>query len=444
MKRAKDLFVVTSLVMVIYSLFTGCTQSKEEVYLPVITVSGPAAVTGWIDELVLVKYSLGDNKVLIHDPNPPLWLSFESSNREIVTDPISEETKVTLFHLSGETDLQPASFQELYGHLISSDDKTLEFDSEYSCPMLSKETELWVYYRCNKAGSAEVVVDLKGVEYSYNQGMQAVPKYIDADAQTTTITCIEKPPASCEGSDVDISSALVIGELLGFDESQICGLTDLTIEEIIHSAEEMASKLVADDHTTCDAYLANVKYYTQAYIDQLVNNSDFECGEGPNGLTLCPENITSVNEGDFNVIFNFLMDDMPLVDDTNTYQYGFVFDQDGNPSNNYIPVGTYSNDLFSGTDRWYEAVYSPSNGWSLKVTDATDGIFTPITDSQARIIIKDNVMVLLVPASEFSVEQPNFRVTAFRHTGDYGMNPPYNWDGSIWPSVADGLQSFSE
>ncbi len=60
----------------------------------------------------------------------------------------------------------------------------------------------------------------------------------------------------------------------------------------------------------------------------------------------------------------------------------------------------------------------------------------------ARIIIFENTMVLVVPASEFAVAKPDYRITAFRHTGDYGMSPPHDFDGSIWPSVADGLQSF--
>jgi hypothetical protein len=62
--------------------------------------------------------------------------------------------------------------------------------------------------------------------------------------------------------------------------------------------------------------------------------------------------------------------------------------------------------------------------------------------SAARVTINGNVIALVVPASEFTAPKPSFRITAFRHTGDYGLNPPYNWDGSIWPNVATGLAAF--
>jgi len=37
------------------------------------------------------------------------------------------------------------------------------------------------------------------------------------------------------------------------------------------------------------------------------------------------------------------------------------------------------------------------------------------------------VIALLVPKSELSIDNPAYRLTAFRHKGDYGMNPPYDW-----------------
>ena len=51
-------------------------------------------------------------------------------------------------------------------------------------------------------------------------------------------------------------------------------------------------------------------------------------------------------------------------------------------------------------------------------------------------------MILVVPASEFTGEFPMFRVTNFRHIGDWGM-PSGNWDGCVYPAVADGLYDWS-
>ena len=51
--------------------------------------------------------------------------------------------------------------------------------------------------------------------------------------------------------------------------------------------------------------------------------------------------------------------------------------------------------------------------------------------------------MLAVPASELEAEFPPFRITDFRHTGDWGMSDPYDWDGCVYPTVADGLYDWS-
>lgn len=211
----------------------------------------------------------------------------------------------------------------------------------------------------------------------------------------------------------------------------------LTLVSILHSSLSVGSQDVAHDHTTLAAL-----WFAHAVlgVDPLFNNSTFPCGDGPAGMTLCQDPGRAVPDDESLVFVTSLEGDIPLSDPTNYYQYAFVFDQDGDPDNNYGAPADYPNDFFDGTDRWYEARYAPGSGWSLVVTDATDGNLTTVA-SDARLIIKDHVLTLVVPAGEFAVADPAYRVTAFRHTGDYGINPPHDWDGSIWPAVADGLQS---
>lgn len=131
----------------------------------------------------------------------------------------------------------------------------------------------------------------------------------------------------------------------------------------------------------------------------------------------------------------------PFADGTNTYQYAFVFDADGDTTNNYEASVEYPNDFFQDTDRWYVATYDPTTGWAMEVTDATNGTLTTVP-SAARIVIQGNAIVLAVPAAEFALVRPKYRLTAFRHTGDYGLNPPHDWDGSLWPPVDQGLQDW--
>lgn len=101
----------------------------------------------------------------------------------------------------------------------------------------------------------------------------------------------------------------------------------------------------------------------------------------------------------------------------------------------------FPNDFFQGSDRWYEAKYAPGAGWTLTASDVRSNKPVAVS-SAARVVIKDNVMVLVVPTSEFKVPKPKYRVTVFRHTGDFGINPPHNYGGSIWPAVADGLSAY--
>jgi hypothetical protein len=230
-----------------------------------------------------------------------------------------------------------------------------------------------------------------------------------------------------------------IANMLGVSlDTAACLVVQAT--DIVHSAAAVAGKPVAHDHTTVYFFWYALLDAVAQQVEKLFNKSTFHCGDGPNGTTLCPSPADPVPEGEMLVLVNQLYKPLVLDDTKNFYQYAFVFDADGDPNNNYQPPPAYPNDFFKDTDRWYEANYDPATGWTLKVSDATGG--TPkVVTSHARIIIRDDTMTLVVPASEFAVANPKFRITAFRHTGDYGLNPPYDWDGSVWPAVADGLQT---
>jgi len=245
----------------------------------------------------------------------------------------------------------------------------------------------------------------------------------------------------CSLIDPQFGSAIALGGFLGLTLTpEMCML--LAIAEIVHSALGVALKVVAHDHTTILAWFSMSPLLKLALLQKLFHNTDFPCGAGLNGYTLCAQPETPPVEGDYIVLHSVLEKPVPLQDPTNHYQYAFVFDADGVTTNNYQPGAQYPNDFFKDTDRWYAATYTPSAGWELKVTDASGGGTVNVTGSSARMIIKDNTIMLVVPRSEFTAAKPKFRITAFRHTGDYGITPPHNWDGSVWPAVADGLQAM--
>ena len=175
-----------------------------------------------------------------------------------------------------------------------------------------------------------------------------------------------------------------------------------------------------------------VRYKTGAMVaptsagttDVWFRNTAFPCGPGQAALTVCPQPGAPVDDGPFVMAAAVVDGPVPLADATNHYQYGFAFDADGDPATGYVPPPEFSNDFFSGADRFYSAGYDPEQGWSLNANEPT----------AARILIRNNAVVLLVPATEFTVANPSFRVTTFRHTGDFGLEGG-DWSGDVEPVV---------
>ncbi len=244
---------------------------------------------------------------------------------------------------------------------------------------------------------------------------------------------------ACE-SDPKTAAVLLIGSMLGgWSKATQCAAWFLFQEKLFkHSKATIAAKPVAHDHTTLYGRTSLRQTFTATQLDVVFGSGGaFPCGAGPNGTTLCAPGAPPVPAGDILVISKALDATIPIADALNRYQYGFVFDADNTPGNNYQANAQYADDLFKNTDRWYEANYAPASGWALKTSTALNGNIQPAT-SAARVIIAGNSITLVLPASEVASKAP-YRLTAFRHTGDYGINPPYNYDGSVWPAVGQPL-----
>jgi len=174
----------------------------------------------------------------------------------------------------------------------------------------------------------------------------------------------------------------------------------------------------------------------------------FPAGVGPNGFTVHGEMPETAEPGTYHVV-HFEVDALLAVvpgDPTLLFEYAFVFDADGVDSNDYTEPNV---NYYTGTDRWYEMTYTNAQGWRLRVYTATSSILTAeiehtITEveSAARVIMSENAMLLLVPADEFETSEPDYRVTAFIHDGDFGIPPPHSWSGNPEPRVVEGLQAY--
>jgi hypothetical protein len=54
------------------------------------------------------------------------------------------------------------------------------------------------------------------------------------------------------------------------------------------------------------------------------------------------------------------------------------------------------------------------------------------------MLIIGNTLILLVPRNEFMADYIGYRMSAYRHPGDWGVGG--DWDGDVQPPVADGLK----
>lgn len=248
---------------------------------------------------------------------------------------------------------------------------------------------------------------------------------------TCPFLCDGDPPATGDlvGIVNDMRAADSDTSYLG---AVACGLLGITT----HSNGVLEAECNA--HTCIQSKLKTEAECGQLYTDELFNHSIYPCGQGASGFTICPPNPTPVPGGAFHIVGAALGGALPLADPANRYQYAFVFDEDGNPANNYQPQPAYPSDFFKGTDRWYEANYVPGTGWSLKASNAKNGSVTSFPTA-ARIIVSGNAIVLVVPKAEFAAPTPPYRITAFRHKGDFGIPQPHDWDGDVEPPVASGL-----
>ena len=82
----------------------------------------------------------------------------------------------------------------------------------------------------------------------------------------------------------------------------------------------------------------------------------------------------------------------------------FSSDKDGDDENNFVPLPAFEFDYFQGSDRWYAAEYNPTSGWSLVVSDVVANA-PQAAASAARLMIRDNTIVLAVPLSGLSAGQ---------------------------------------
>jgi hypothetical protein len=243
-------------------------------------------------------------------------------------------------------------------------------------------------------------------------------------------------------------------ELAGTSTAFCPSLFGITVQSLLLS-NNANTAAPSGNHTEAQFGLAEYITFTQALEGSVITTPDpldvhvglySYAGWHPYYFRRAPSlykaATSELSPGDYFVFAQVLKGEPPEADPVNHYQYAFVFDADGNTTNNYAPLPQYPADFFKDTDRWYELLYTPAAGWTTKVSTARGSTITP-AQSDAQTFVVGSVIFLLVPASEFTTQTPAYRFTAFRHTGNYGLQPPHDFDGYVDPPVAMGLHAFT-
>jgi hypothetical protein len=160
---------------------------------------------------------------------------------------------------------------------------------------------------------------------------------------------------------------------------------------------------------------------TSGGTDLWFNHSHFPCdSEIEGGIVVCTETTGPMPAGNVIMAVMQLGEEIPLDDADRFYTYAAVFDADGDTANNFQYQPPYDWDYFQNTDRWYTLDWDPTQAdWFLTVTDVANNQWN--APSNARAVIYHDMVIFFIPAEEFSVEQPGYRLSAFGHDGTFAV-----------------------
>ncbi|MBT8395745.1 MAG: hypothetical protein KJN92_02210, partial [Gemmatimonadetes bacterium] len=197
--------------------------------------------------------------------------------------------------------------------------------------------------------------------------------------------------------------------------------------DFFHSRTDIPAIPRAMDHTTVKELGATVVNIDAAGASLL--DFYFACGTTGEAAFVRCNTEGDLAPGEYVAVSILLHGEVPT-NDSKTYQYAVVFDQDDDESNNFMAREPFGRDGLDNADRLYDVIHGPGFGWvarSAFYDPPTDGVYA--YDSNSRFIIDGNTIVLLIPRSEFGTDFPKVRVTTFCHEGDFGLEGgPFSGD----------------
>lgn len=258
----------------------------------------------------------------------------------------------------------------------------------------------------------------------------------DTDSNSETDTDATATDEGTSGESTDTSSGCsdpeldaigqALGDILGADVG----------EAVCSGAQQLPAgnqTLHSDGVKTSDA-TEEVDWILNGVILGVDVPGGLPCGPGAGFDIFCTGQTLAI-DGPVAIVWGRVAAPIDPNEKTFSYQYGFVFDTDGDAGNDYVPGPQYPADFFAGTDQWFYTVHNAGEGWYTWASSAAAG-FANVPSSE-RIIVAGDLVALVVNEDEVHPDTASYRITAFRHLGDYGQTQP--WSGDVVPAVADGL-----
>lgn len=150
-------------------------------------------------------------------------------------------------------------------------------------------------------------------------------------------------------------------------------------------------------------------------------NTIYECGTNEGGrIVVCPTDVQSMPAagGDVWMFAMAFAEAVPQASTDHSFTYSAVFDSDGDSANDWQFFPPFDFDLFRDTDRWYQLVWDHSAGqWLISVTQIDGNQQPTVVPSAVRAVIEGDTIVFFIPASEFALDAPPYRLTSFGHDG---------------------------
>jgi len=165
----------------------------------------------------------------------------------------------------------------------------------------------------------------------------------------------------------------------------------------------------------------------------------FPCGQGNYGYTVCDG--SSPGAGGWVISTNVMRQDIPVHGSGLNFQFGQVFDVDGDPANNYSNA-RFTADFFTGSDFWMYTA-NQDDAWELftyRVVGGREAM--PINNSPGRVIFQGPMVTYVIPVETLGGWPAGERTTSFSHQGDFGLRMP--WSGDQFPLVTEGLSPVME